>query len=97
MAKYIKRPIEVEAIKYTDWDNRFDVQEFVDGSSITATGANGDLYLTYPGEAGAPGYINGSIIVRVGDYVIKDDAIGYYTCSGEDFEKNMILIEEDEE
>lgn len=75
MAKYRKKPVVIEAIKY-DGDNKVEIQEFV------------DKYLDMTEEMQLEiNTLEGVMLANVGDYIIRGVNGEYYPCKPDIFEK----------
>lgn len=77
--KYRKKPVEIEAIKYTG-DNIKELKDFI-----------GDQLLYYANETESIRYIGirtleGTMKVSIGDYIIKGIKNEFYPCKPDIFE-----------
>lgn len=82
MAKYRKKPVVIEAIKY-DGDNKVEIQEFV------------DKYLDMTEEMQLEiDTLEGVMLANVGDYIIRGVNGEYYPCKPDIFEKTYEKIED---
>lgn len=83
MAKYRKKPVVIEAIKY-DGDNKVEIQEFV------------DKYLDMTEEMQLKiDTLEGVMLANVGDYIIRGVNGEYYPCKPDIFEKTYEMVRED--
>ena len=90
MAKYIKKPVAIEAIKWTGGNHR-EMFEFLGGSSSEAiTGYGDNFYIDH--NKGAGGLViktsEGDMLANIGDYIIKepfDKERAVYPCKTDVF------------
>lgn len=75
--KYVKRPVEVEAIEYKD-NNLREVMDFVGTCRVTDIG----LYIPT---------LEGKMLARPGDYIIKGVEGGFYPCKPQIFKATYEL------
>lgn len=80
MAKYKKKPVEVEAIKWTG-TNREDVFQFVGDTCYFSEG----LFIKT---------LEGDMFAHVGDYIIKGVQGEFYPCKPDIFEETYEIVEE---
>lgn len=82
MAKYRKKPVVIEAIKY-DGDNKVEIQEFV------------NKYLDMTEEMQLEiDTLEGVMLANVGDYIIRGVNGEYYPCKPDIFEKTYEKVED---
>lgn len=82
MAKYRKKPVVIEAIKY-DGDNKVEIQEFI------------DKYLDMTEEMQLKiDTLEGVMLANVGDYIIRGVKGEYYPCKPDIFEKTYEKVRE---
>lgn len=83
--KFRKKPVVVEAIKYTGTDeNKIDIWNFCRGVNVYV-----DEKEHYVISA-----LDGAMIANVGDYIIKDIYGEIYPCKSDIFEKIYELVED---
>ena len=88
MNKYRKKPVEIEAVKWTG-DNHREMFNFLGGEDadyITAIGAN--FYIDWTKIEGGLiiKTLEGEHIATIGDYIIKGVKGEYYPCKPDIFE-----------
>ena len=78
--KYIKKPIEIEAIQYLG-DNLKEVEDFIDQTILVYTNSKVN------GERGVLGIptLEGIMQASIGDYIIKGVRGEYYPCKPDIF------------
>jgi len=81
MAKYIKKPVAVEAIKWTG-RNRTEVDEFLDGNGYTK-GNYVDI-----------GTLEGLMVASVGDMIIRGIKGEFYPCREDIFKATYYTEQE---
>ena len=84
--KYIKKPIEIEAIQLTE-NNIIEVFNFIDGENYEKTKSTEELEDIVLGVT-KQGYIQleGIMIAGFGDYIIKGVKGEFYPCKPDIFE-----------
>ena len=84
--KYIKKPIEIEAIQLTE-NNIIEVFNFIDGENYEKTKSTEELEDIILGVT-KQGYIQleGIMIAGFGDYIIKGVKGEFYPCKPDTFE-----------
>lgn len=96
MAKYINKPIVVEAIQWTGKNNT-EVEDFL-GDALVGYGDN--LVAYYPRSEQYKSQIlyvrtpSGAMSVYVSDYIIKNKKGNFYRLEHDIFEKGFMLEEE---
>ena len=81
MKKYVKKPVEVEAIQWTG-DNYEDIRNFTNGESVLLID---DLVIPT---------LEGDHMASVGDYIIKGVKGEFYPCKPDIFEMTYAEVEE---
>lgn len=84
MSKYIKNPIEVQAIQY-QWDDEFLSMDEAQANIAHFVGGNKIAFLD---ESILLGGVHGQVEVKQGDWVIKQNDTDFYPCSDEVFQQN---------
>lgn len=84
--KVKKKPIEVEAIRWTK-GNEKEVESFLN----MMLGV--DLYTSYSGEALYIETLEGTMMAKQGDYIIKGVDGEFYPCKPDIFDKTYDIVE----
>ncbi len=79
--KYRKKPIIIEAIRYTG-DNKGDVRQFTKGQAITNTGYS---HMTIP-------TLEGDHRADIGDWIIKGVKGEFYPCKSDIFDQTYDVV-----
>ena len=83
MAKYRKKPVVIEAIRWTG-DNYGEIERFIDGATMLRTLHNVNLII---------GTFEGDHIASKGDFIIKGVHGEFYPCKPDNFEKTYEYVE----
>lgn len=80
--KYRKKPVVIEAVEFKGFENIEEVQKFMKGS----------IKLNFPGDDENDVHmlietLEGTMIAKVGDYIIKGVNGEYYPCKADIFHK----------
>lgn len=84
ISKYVKKPVVVEAVKYTG-QNKSEIQSFVGKELVQRL--DGSLQIET---------LEGIMCANVGDYVIKGVSGEFYPCKPIIFNKTYDLVEQTE-
>ena len=92
--KYIKKPIEIEALQWTGENHRqmFNFLGGEDEEYITASGINFYIDFTKVDGGLIIKTLEGEHIATIGDYIIKGVKEEYYPCKPDIFEMTYELI-----
>ena len=80
MAKYKKKPVVIEAIRFTG-SNYEEIREFIGKNTLCS-----DLSIVIP-------TLEGDMIAQKGDYIIKGVKGEFYPCKPDIFEKTYESVE----
>lgn len=80
MGRYRKRPVEVDAVRWTG-SNKLEVRVFLNGGRI-----GGTLKLSDAGQAVMISALGGVVAASVGDWIIRGVHGEYYPCKPDIFE-----------
>lgn len=80
--KYRKKPVVIEAVEFKGFENIEEVQKFMKGS----------IKLNFPSDNENDVYLlidtlEGTMIAKIGDYIIKGVNGEYYPCKADIFHK----------
>jgi len=87
MAKYIKKPVAIEAIQW-DGSNRMEIDSFTEGKSIFDYGENFSTYDLFIET------LEGTHKARIGDMIIKGIKGEFYPCKPDIFKKTYYTEQE---
>lgn len=86
MAKYRKKPVVVEAVKFEDAAHSIaDISNLAGGKTIVFSYQSDQLTLTIL-------TLNGDVIAQVGDYIIRGAEGELYPCKPDIFEKTYTKV-----
>ena len=85
MRRYVKKPIEIEAVQWTG-DNRREIFDFCTLSYFNTDFETGNLKLNIQ-------TLEGNMEASVGDYIIKGVAGEFYPCKPKIFELTYEIVE----
>lgn len=96
MAKYRKKPIEIEAVQFTG-DNEYEIADFMH-LPITALQTSVDAVLRIDGDYRENTHIHiptleGTMIANCGDWIIKGVKGEFYPCKPDIFDETYDLID----
>lgn len=80
--KYRKKPVVIEAVEFKGFENIEEVQKFM----------KGNIKLNFPSDNENDAYLlietlEGTMIAKIGDYIIKGVNGEYYPCKADIFHK----------
>ena len=93
MAKYRKKPVVIEAFKWTGCPEQTEDHEWIMDairSGVVWFNNVGTSHITMEIET-----LGGNLIARIGDYIIKGVNGEIYTCKPDIFRKTYELVEEE--
>ena len=94
MAKYRKKPVEIEAIQWTG-DNDEEIENFIIGTSYYFTNTSfGSATIAIVSRFLVIKTLEGEIAASIDDYIIKGVNGEYYPCKPDIFEKTYEKVEE---
>lgn len=96
MAKYRKKPVEIEAIQYWGKENLYEIKSFV-GKDLFQENYSGQATEKGPSMIQPEIFIKtleGNMLARVGDYIIKGVKGEFYPCKEEIFKLTYEEVEE---
>ncbi|TXI82186.1 MAG: hypothetical protein E6Q39_00020 [Crocinitomicaceae bacterium] len=87
MPKFVKKPVEIEAIQWTG-DNYAEIYHFLEGDDSPASEWGENLHIETRGDTELL-YIHtleGTMLARIGDWIVKGIKGDFYPCKPDIFE-----------
>lgn len=84
MTKYRKKPIVIDAVKYTS-DNLLEILDFMGREAVSTFMKGSDFIIVT---------LEGNMTAKIGDYIIKGIKGEFYPCKPDIFEATYEKVEE---